>query len=100
MATPGGPVTRRSLADLATPERIRTVNGWAVLVWLTLIVPTVLFWKESILWVALMSIWANVASHYTAWLAARTEVRAKNVERAENVEQAGTVEHADRVDDQ
>ena len=39
----------------------------ATLIWLSLIVPTVLWWKESILWVALMSIWANVAAHAAAW---------------------------------
>ena len=41
------------------------------LVWLLLIVPTLLFWRESVLWVALMSIWANVASHAAAYQAHR-----------------------------
>jgi hypothetical protein len=34
--------------------------------WATLIVPTLLFWKNSILWVAFMSLYANIASHWAA----------------------------------
>ena len=43
------------------------------LVWLVLIVPTVLWWKDSVPWVSLMSIYAIVVSHATAWQAARAE---------------------------
>lgn len=80
------------------PETIRRLNGGAAIVWLALIPPTILFWKQSILWVALMSIWANFATHYGAWLTSRTEVRAKNVEEAQNVESAENVERAEHVD--
>jgi hypothetical protein len=48
----------------------------ATCVWLALVVPTVLWWRESILWVALMSVWANVAAHFSAWQAARAEAAA------------------------
>jgi len=36
-------------------------------------VPTVLLWRDSVLWVALMSVWANVAGHWSAWQATRAE---------------------------
>lgn len=55
-------------------RRLKTINGWATIVWLTLVIPTLLFWPNSVLWVALMSVWANVASHFSAWIAARAEV--------------------------
>jgi hypothetical protein len=45
----------------------------ATLVWLALVVPSLLWWRDSILWVVLMSAWANVASHFSAWQAARAE---------------------------
>lgn len=45
----------------------------ATMAWLTLVVPTLLWWRQSILWVALMSVWANVASHWSAWQASRAE---------------------------
>lgn len=42
-------------------------------VWIALVVPTLLFWKESILWVAFMSLYANVAGHWAAYQGARAE---------------------------
>lgn len=43
------------------------------LVWAVLFIPTLLFWPESILWLALMSCWANFAGHWAAYQAARAE---------------------------
>lgn len=34
--------------------------------WLLLAIPTLLWWSESILWVAFMSLYANVAAHWAA----------------------------------
>lgn len=58
---------------LRDPRVLRHFHAAAVLVWLGLIVPTLIWWKDSVLWVALMSIWANIAAHWSAWQAARTE---------------------------
>lgn len=52
---------------------LRKFNLVATFVWLSLIVPTLLWWKDSILWVALMSIWANIIGHFSAYMAARAE---------------------------
>lgn len=51
--------------------RVHMVMTW---VWITLTIPTLLWWRESILWVLLMSLWANVSTHWGAWQAARAEV--------------------------
>lgn len=48
-------------------------HATATLTWLALTVPTVLLWRDSVLWVALMSVWANVAGHWSAWQATRAE---------------------------
>lgn len=45
----------------------------ATVVWVLLVVPTLLWWRSSIWWIALMSIWSNVASHWAAFQAARAE---------------------------
>lgn len=42
--------------------------GWGLLA-----VPTVLWWRDSIFWVAFMSLYANIASHWAAYQAARLE---------------------------
>ncbi len=41
--------------------------------WLVLILPTLLWWRDSILWLALMSVYGLVAHHLTEWETARTE---------------------------
>lgn len=41
--------------------------------WASLAVPTVLVWKESVLWVAVMSLYANFVGHWSGYDAARAE---------------------------
>jgi hypothetical protein len=50
---------------------------WTV-VWFIAIIPTVLWWKTSILWVALISCYANAASHFSAWQGTRAEEEARD----------------------
>jgi hypothetical protein len=45
----------------------------ATAAWMVAVVPTVLWWRESILWIAFMSLWANVVGHWSAYQAARAE---------------------------
>jgi hypothetical protein len=40
-----------------------------MVVWIAMIVPTVLWWRQSLLWIAFMSIYAIVVSHFAAWRA-------------------------------
>jgi hypothetical protein len=47
------------------------VHWLLTVTWVALIAPTVLWWRDSILWVAMMSIWANVAAHASAAMASR-----------------------------
>ena len=44
-------------------EHRHLLLGW---MWVGLLVPTLLWWKESILWVAVMSIYANVEASFAA----------------------------------
>jgi hypothetical protein len=52
---------------------LRRLHAGLTIVWVGLIVPTLIWWRESILWVAFMSLYANIASHAAAWQAARAE---------------------------
>lgn len=49
------------------------IHATATVVWLLLAIPTVLLWRNSVAWVAFMSLYANVASHWAAWQATRAE---------------------------
>jgi hypothetical protein len=57
-----------------SPRALVRTHFVAMLVWAALAVPTVLLWRESILWVAFMSLYANFASHFSGWDAARAEL--------------------------
>lgn len=59
------------------PDTLVAFHLLAMVVWALLAVPTVLFWKQSILWVAFMSLYANFVGHFSAMDAARAAVEAK-----------------------
>ncbi len=48
-----------------------------VIFWILMIVPTLTIWKESILLVLLMSLYANVEASATAFLSAKPKVKRK-----------------------
>jgi hypothetical protein len=64
-----------------TAKALAIVNLIAATLWVLAIYPTLVWWKQSVLWVALMSLWANFASHIAAWIAARAEMSTDQVER-------------------
>lgn len=53
-----------------------TLHTVLTLVWVALIIPTLLWWRESVFWVAVMSLWANIASHWAAREAAKAKEQA------------------------
>lgn len=57
------------------------LHAAAVVVWLLLAIPTMLWWRSSVTWIVWMSLYAIVASHASAWQASRTEVK-QDVEEA------------------
>lgn len=56
-----------------SPAFFRKLHFVLTLVWAVLAVPTVVWWSESILWVALISVYANVAAHWSAYQGSRAE---------------------------
>jgi hypothetical protein len=52
---------------------MRRVHIGLTIFWALAAIPTLLWWRDSILWVAFMSLWANVASHWAAYQASRVE---------------------------
>ncbi len=60
------------------PRHLRRFHAVATLIWAGLVIPSIVWWKESIAWVVLMSVWANLASHFAAWQATRAEVEQQN----------------------
>jgi len=50
-----------------------TIHAWLMGVWFALGVPTVLWWKDSLIWVVAMSWYAIVASHWACREAAKAD---------------------------
>lgn len=59
------------------PKTWARLHGSATVVWALLIPATVAWWRESVAWIALMSVWANFVGHFSGWQASRAE-RAAN----------------------
>lgn len=58
---------------MSKSERLARFNLIFTFVWVVLAVPSLLFWKDSILWVIVISLWANIVGHFSAYLAAHSE---------------------------
>lgn len=63
------------LVFLASPVVMRRFNGYATVVWIVMI-PISLWqhWLSSVTYVAVLSIWALVASHLSGWQTAMVAV--------------------------
>ena len=81
---------------------MRRVNGWLTIFWLVMIPVSILtHWISSVTYVAALSLWALVSGHWSAWQAARVEVKQQEESKErEKADPAGEVverivEHTD-----
>lgn len=63
----------RTRALWGRPATWRKLHAGLTLVWLALMVPSLVWWRESIPWLIFISVWANVAGHFSAWQGSRAE---------------------------
>lgn len=61
----------------------RKVHGWATILWIGLTIPGVLWWKYSIPFLVFVSIYANIAGHWSSWQAVKVEVKQEEMDNAE-----------------
>jgi hypothetical protein len=58
------------------PVFMRRVNGWLTVFWIAMIpVSLITHWVSSVVYVSALSLWALVSGHWSAWQAARVEVK-------------------------
>jgi len=63
------------------PVFMRQVNGWLTIFWIAMIPVSLAFhWVESVVYVSALSLWALVSGHWSAWQAARVEVKEDEAE--------------------
>jgi hypothetical protein len=60
-----------------SPGRAAAVHYSMASLWALLLVPTLIWWPNSVLWVAFMSLYANFVGHLSAAKASRAEQEAE-----------------------
>ena len=56
-----------------TPVFIKRCHLVAAVMWVGLAIPSLIWWKNSVLWVILISIYANIVGHLSGYSAARAD---------------------------
>jgi hypothetical protein len=69
----GSPPHQTETGDIPMATFLRRFHLIMVIVWLGLSVPGILLWKESILFVIILSLYANIAAEFSAYQGARAE---------------------------
>ena len=63
-----------------TPVFIKRCHLVAAVMWVGLAIPSLIWWKDSVLWVILISIYANIVVHLSGYSAARADQAAEENE--------------------
>ena len=65
-----------------TPVFIKRCHLVAAVMWVGLAIPSLIWWKDSVLWVILISIYANIVGHLSGYSAARADEAAEENENS------------------
>ncbi|MBK2371034.1 hypothetical protein ACKLKD_18795 [Klebsiella sp. 10982] len=65
-----------------TPFFIKRCHLVAAVMWVGLAIPSLIWWKNSVLWVILISIYANIVGHLSGYSAARADEAAEENENS------------------
>jgi uncharacterized protein involved in cysteine biosynthesis len=80
------------------PRFMRKLNGWLTIFWIIMIPVSILTgWISSVTYVAALSLWALVSGHWSAWQAARVEVKQEKEEKEDEKQEDLPAEIAKRV---
>lgn len=60
------------LHELCSDPRFwRRVHFWLTIAWIVALIPSLLWWKDSLVWVNFMSVWAGISGHFASFQASR-----------------------------
>jgi hypothetical protein len=64
----------RWLTRIANAKFLKAFHGWMTVVW-GIMISILTGLKESLVWIVMMSVWANFVGHFSSWQATRVEVK-------------------------
>lgn len=76
---------------LQQPKFWIRLHATLTVVWIMLIIPSVLLWKDSIPYLVFMSAWANIAGSAASWQAAKADRNSPTAEDLHRIDQKITV---------
>lgn len=65
---------------LKSPEFMARFHAAMTVLWLILLIPSVIWWSQSVPWLVLISVWANITGHWASFQACQGEKRTKEQE--------------------
>ena len=68
-----GGTVRAACAALGSAAFLRRFHALATAAWAAMVVPGVLWWRDSVPFLVMVSIYANVVGHWSSWQASRAE---------------------------
>lgn len=71
---------------LSQPGTWVRVHAGLTVTWAVLIIPSVLYWRDSVAWLVIMSAWANVAGSAASWQSAKADCRSVSPADIERIE--------------
>ena len=76
----------RLSAVLAEPSTWVRIHGTLVIAWSLLLIPSLLWWAESVPWLVTMSCYANIAGSVASWQSAKADRNSPSREDLERVD--------------
>lgn len=70
-------------------------HSWAAWFWFIMIIPSVIWFRQNILWVIVISLYANLATEWGSWQSTRAEIQALRATLAATL----AAEHAEKLRD-
>jgi hypothetical protein len=84
-----------------SPAVMKTIHGWLTFAWF-LMMPIALAtgWVASVVFISVISIYANFAGHFSSWQASRVEVNQEKEEQKRDDDAPERIEKKiDKIDD-
>lgn len=57
------------------PMVMRKIHAWLTVLWLIAAIPILIWWRDSVPVLVFISVYANVAGHWSSYQASRVEVK-------------------------